>query len=71
MIKPKNRHAPQEPVKPARARDSIFKTIPVDLSAKVKVVINASTTVYVDPGKDVEKVKAKYLNSLAPKKIRF
>jgi len=43
-----------------RSNRSIYATRPLDLTGQFPVKLNARTTVWVKPGTDIEKLKAKY-----------
>ena len=63
-----NKHGKQKAVT-VSTRNSVFKTVPVDLTDKIKLVLDNKTTIYVEPGKDIEKVKQKWLRVLKPQKV--
>jgi hypothetical protein len=46
--------------KPEQKRERSFKTRPLNLDEKIKVEVKKGLWVYVDPGSDIEAVKAKY-----------
>lgn len=43
-----------------KIRGTTFKTLPLDLSSKVRVKLDDRTTVWVKPGTDIEELKLKF-----------
>jgi len=52
--------APEIGFKSDKQKETVFKTIPLNLEDKIKVEVKRGMWVYAKPGHDIEAIKAKY-----------